>query len=569
MKMEMTNLSSIVRHTADRARLFAGTPEDLGALDRALRQIVEEHLSVPEPLRALGLTAKIEDADGLDESARLSRRADVALSPDGFMDEGLAVLRRVAEALDSLARPPWNSIGFVADQWIPLADGRLLVDWPALAALGRAGATQGLTQAQKRHRAHLHPSLTRATNGETVEPQVAMVHSFARFLLDRLAIPRTDVGTLSRNLEHLRTLLPWLPPAVPDLLHRALSGPPNGGTNPCASLLEAIDAEMRNMLTLASRNHAPSRRLVHRADSYSIGGLHKSGPNEDRELGPFETHGVTFVGVADGVSTCDLGSGATAADIARRVFEQRRSHLAETFGSGSNGEKFVDSARRWLRDSIDAVLAEIVRRTNSQLAGEDPARHSDPMSCTLVAALVHGDTAAVAWVGDALALRHRASNGRMVRLTIPQNSHADLLRAGGLELRHLGTADAPAVRTHALGGGEWIDKEGFYRLVSAEPDFGVFRFEEGDTMVLGSDGLLDCLEDRSEFARVERLAAALEASRADRTNSPRHIAATLVRLGEAEASNDNITAQVVLFERREEPKSRAPKRSKVKTCPKK
>jgi len=157
----------------------------------------------------------------------------------------------------------------------------------------------------------------------------------------------------------------------------------------------------------------------------------------------------------------------------------------------------------------------------------------------------------------------------MVRLTIPQNSHADLLRDGALELRHLGTADAPAVRTHALGGGDWNDKEGFYRLVSAEPDFGVFRFEEGDTMVLGSDGLLDCLEDRSEFARLERLAAALQASRADRTNSPRHIAASLVRLGEAEASNDNITAQVVLFERREEPKSRAPKRSKVKTCPKK
>jgi len=77
----------------------------------------------------------------------------------------------------------------------------------------------------------------------------------------------------------------------------------------------------------------------------------------------------------------------------------------------------------------------------------------------------------------------------------------------------------------------------------------VCRVESGDLLVVASDGLLDCIGRGGHFERARLLAKTLV--EASGRGSLRRTARELVRVGEDDLSNDNITAVLVRFEREE------------------
>jgi protein phosphatase len=173
--------------------------------------------------------------------------------------------------------------------------------------------------------------------------------------------------------------------------------------------------------------------------------------------------------------------------------------------------------RRLLALAFEAAHAEVRRRARQDGLGE--------IGATVVALLVEGAHGTLAWAGDARAYRLR--HGRLERLTRDHSLVQELIDRG-----EIGEAEAEVhphrhVVTRAVGAGERV-----------EPAFAELAFEDGEIVLLCSDGLTRCVHD-PDIATL--LAAAGDPGRACRllveaalaTGAPDNVSAVVVWLGEA------------------------------------
>jgi protein phosphatase len=168
--------------------------------------------------------------------------------------------------------------------------------------------------------------------------------------------------------------------------------------------------------------------------------------------------------------------------------------------------------RALLHDAFAAAHAEVRRRARAEGLG--------PIGATVVALLIEGDRATIAWAGDSRGYLLR--DGSLVPLTRDHSVVQELIDRGAL------TADAASLHpqahvvTRAVGASERV-----------EPAFAELGLRDGDLLLLCSDGLTRCLPDT---AIAQLLAAAADPPAACRA---------LVEATLAQGAPDNVSAVVV------------------------
>jgi len=165
------------------------------------------------------------------------------------------------------------------------------------------------------------------------------------------------------------------------------------------------------------------------------------------------------------------------------------------------------------------ALASGVEKANLEVYKAAQRLGAGRMGTTLTAAYVLGDTLYLAHVGDSRAYLIR--DGRAVCLTEDHSAVGDLVRSRLISADKLRTHAQRSVLTKAVGLGLFL-----------QPDIIQHRLQEGDRLVLCSDGVWSVIED-NEFARVADDA------------SPDEISRELVDLALRHETDDN--ASVVVF----------------------
>ncbi|HET9546080.1 MAG TPA: Stp1/IreP family PP2C-type Ser/Thr phosphatase [Gaiellaceae bacterium] len=202
--------------------------------------------------------------------------------------------------------------------------------------------------------------------------------------------------------------------------------------------------------------------------------------------------------VADGMG------GAQAGEVASRL-------AAAAFREYHEADELEPERR------VEALVQEANRRVYER-SREDA--NASGMGTTVTAALVEGDSVAIAHVGDSRAYRIRGD--ALEQLTEDHSLVADLMRSGRLTPEEAEAHPQRSVITRALGTDPEVDVDTF--AVGLEPD---------DVFLLCSDGLTTMVPDE-EILRIVH-----ESSSLDRA------ASALVKAANKRGGEDNVT--VVLF----------------------
>ena len=199
--------------------------------------------------------------------------------------------------------------------------------------------------------------------------------------------------------------------------------------------------------------------------------------------------------VADGMG------GHAAGEIASEIAVKTISELAPTH---ADAEALGAAVLQANRDIINAAIA-----------GEG----RDGMGTTVTAAILERNRLVIAQVGDSRA--YLLHNGEMTQLTRDHSLMANMIEAGQITPEEARFHPNRSVITRALGNDP-----------DTIPDLYEINVEDGDRLLLCSDGLYSMLED-DEIAAVMR-----------RISDPQRCAAMLVNGAIAAGGHDNITVVI-------------------------
>jgi protein phosphatase len=213
--------------------------------------------------------------------------------------------------------------------------------------------------------------------------------------------------------------------------------------------------------------------------------------------------------VADGMGGHAAGDVASGLAI-NTIAEKMVTHLLMPQLAGDVDSESFD-AQRWLADVIQAANLAVYRQREAT---------GTNMGTTLVAAIVIGDTAHVANVGDS---RAYFINDEGIHQITTDHSLVERLVA-------LGQITPGEARVHP-------QRNVIYRTIGdkeeVEADFFVQRLNPGDSLLLCSDGLSGRVED-AEIWRLVR-----------RCRSPQEACEQLVRAANDRGGYDNVTVIIV------------------------
>ena len=179
-------------------------------------------------------------------------------------------------------------------------------------------------------------------------------------------------------------------------------------------------------------------------------------------------------------------------------------------------EKHVPEIERRTREAVEQVGSMLIERGREEAALRG-------MGSTLTAARSCGSDLLIVHVGDSRAYLFRA--GRLERLTRDHTYAQLLLDAGELSPGEASHSRYRHVLTNALGGSE---KE-------VHVDMDLLRLEDGDRLLLCSDGLTDGVDDDTIAAVLGKAQPSAE------------VAQTLLQCALDAGGRDNITVIVATF----------------------
>jgi len=185
-------------------------------------------------------------------------------------------------------------------------------------------------------------------------------------------------------------------------------------------------------------------------------------------------------------------------------------------------EKTRKQAETPLATNMEDQLIAAIQQANKAIIryGEQQAG-ARGLGCTVTTALIQGDKAYVANIGDSRTYRLR--NGELTPLTKDHSLVARLLEARQIEPEDVYSHPQRNLIYRSLGANR----------KTVEPDVFHDTLQPGDRLLLCSDGLW-------EMVRPQELLNALSAD-----DSPEHICNKLINMANASGGEDNITALVV------------------------
>lgn len=318
--------------------------------------------------------------------------------------------------------------------------------------------------------------------GEDISPRTDVFHlaMFAYYWIAGQLPDGLAGGGLERYdyaVPHLRIFAPQLPEGIIPVVMRGLSIAPHERFETPRAFAEALAAS----LACVDERRAFAGRL-----RWELGGHTRTGRskaemkrvNEDTILIK-EDDECALGMVADGVSTCDIGSGGLASMMTSIVIENA---LAEGCAHDDFPAVIAAATARGSLGLLEWALAHGCRT--------DLEAGKDLMGTTLTVAWLRGQELSVANLGDSRA--YLLSGGTIEQLTVDGDLASDLLAQGAPpeEVRELGTM-ARALRECVGGCIKNDDGELAILPESAHPKVSRWPLMPGDVIVLCSDGLVE------------------------------------------------------------------------------
>ncbi|MBQ7108539.1 MAG: Stp1/IreP family PP2C-type Ser/Thr phosphatase [Clostridia bacterium] len=232
-------------------------------------------------------------------------------------------------------------------------------------------------------------------------------------------------------------------------------------------------------------------------------GMKRSTNQDSYSYGQFENGTITWAVVCDGMGGMAAGNIAsiTAVEVIAGALEQNL--------SPKSSPSFV---KNLLKTSIESANAKIfsMAEENEDMRG---------MGTTVVAVVVIKGVAYFAHAGDSRAYYY--SNNQLSQVTTDHSVVQTLLESGQLTQDEAKNHPNKNIITRALGVSSYIDV-----------DFETLDVSEGDTVLLCTDGLTNCIDD--ELIKL-----------ASTDNDFSSLAERLVELANQNGGNDNITVVAV------------------------
>jgi serine/threonine protein phosphatase PrpC len=338
------------------------------------------------------------------------------------------------------------------------------------------------------------------------------------------------------SFPRLRTYAPDLPPSVAGVIHRSLALDPGQRPASPAAFREAFHEALRQ----AERRWASTVPVRWQIGSHTRTGRTKSALDKNNEdyllVRRFDAPERALLAVADGISTCDVGSGALASLMTCIMLENR-------FGSACRRETFTGAIGETCLDIGQTLLDWAIEKGyRKQLENG-----LDLMGTTLIAGWLEDNSLTLANLGDSRA--YLISGGEAEQLTVDGDLGSELLAEGTPpeQVRDL-AALAKALRD-CVGG--CVTQEGDRLKIveqTSRPDVTRWPLQPGDVVVLCSDGLVEegAFLDPATMAEIVQFHPDLAAD--DLALRLAEAADALQRLPspqEPEGYGDNITCIVV------------------------
>jgi protein phosphatase len=261
--------------------------------------------------------------------------------------------------------------------------------------------------------------------------------------------------------------------------------------------------------------------------------------NEDAILTrSYDNPNRTLIAVADGITTCDVGSGGLASLFTCLA-------LDNTFGDHSSAEAFEASVTKACLRAAENLLSWAVERRQQKPLLEG----GDLMGTTLTAAWIEGNQLQVANLGDSRV--YLLGEDYLEQLTVDGDLGAHLL-AGGAPPEHVAELGGMAHALRECVGGCQRTADGKLQLAAQHnrPRFSRWSLRSGDVVLLCSDGLVEegVFLEQTVLEGLLRKHVSLPAQElalllADKADALQRLPSTL----EPEGAGDNISCIVVKF----------------------
>jgi serine/threonine protein phosphatase PrpC len=337
-------------------------------------------------------------------------------------------------------------------------------------------------------------------------------------------------------LPPLRVYAPDLPPGIAGVLSRGLALEPRQRFPAPSAFVTAF----QNACARAERRQTSSAAVHWEIGTHSRNGRAKAARGRDNEdyvvVRSFADPPRALLAVADGITTCDVGSGALASLMTCMLLER-------AFDDRSREDSFPEKISTLCRDGSAKLLDWAVAKGY----GDQLASGRDLMGSTLLAGWLEGNMLTLANIGDSRA--YLIDGATVEQMTVDGDLGCELLASGmppeevkGLGLMARGLRDCV--------GGCSVGTDGEVSILDdcCSPKVSRLRLFPGDIVVLCSDGLVE--ED--VFLEPEKLS---EIVRSHPHLSPEALAEQLAQAADAlqrppstlepDGFGDNITCIVV------------------------
>ena len=319
---------------------------------------------------------------------------------------------------------------------------------------------------------------------EDIGPRTDVFHLalFAYYWLAGLlpqGLPGDGLAAFGYQMPKLRVFAPRLPLGIAEVLSHGLAVDPALRYATPSALVIALNACVeRNRQRLDFQGNVRWDTGADTRTGRTKAALGKA--NEDRVVvRPFSNPERALLAVADGITTCDVGSGGLASLITVIVLENMLD------GDGTLAT-FAPRIAAACRQSADTLLAWAVEKGYQQQLQEG----ADLMGTTLTAAWLEGNVASVANLGDSRAYLIDAAG--VEQLTVDGDLASGML-SDGAPPEHIREIGLVAKALCECIGGCTVSAGGTVSILEecCRPTVHEWPLLPGDVLVLCSDGLVE------------------------------------------------------------------------------